>query len=81
VATTEPVLLAGAAKAESAAAAPRKMSWRGRVPAAAEEPEQDAATCACWLSSRGQVFAVGYASGVVRLYSIPELALGVASFR
>ena len=74
VATTEAVLLAHAA--ESAAVPPRKLSWRGRAPAQAAQPEQDAATCACWLGAKGDAFAVGYASGVVRLYSIPELALG-----
>ena len=75
VATTEAVLLAS--RAESAAAPPRKLSWRSKAPAQAAQPEQDAATCACWLGSKGDAFAVGYASGVVRLYSIPELALGV----
>ena len=79
VATTEAVLLAHAA--EPAAAPPRKLSWRSKAPAQAAQPEQDAATCACWLGAKGDAFAVGYASGVVRLYSIPELALGVASFR
>ena len=78
VATTEAVLLAHAP--ESAAAPPRKLSWRGRAPAQAAQPEQDAATCACWLGTKGDAFAVGYASGVVRLYSIPELALGVELF-
>ena len=74
VATTQAVLLAHGA--ESAAAPPRKLSWRGRAPAQAPQPEQDAASCACWLGAKGDAFAVGYASGAVRLYSIPELALG-----
>ena len=76
VVTTEAVLLPAPSQAEPALAAPRKMSWRPRARAQAAEPEQDAATCACWLGGRGDLFAVGYASGVVRLYSIPEAALG-----
>ncbi len=79
IASTEAVLLANAA--EPAAAPPRKLSWRSKAPAQAAQPEQDAGTCACWLGAKGDAIAVGYASGVVRLYSIPELALGVASFR
>lgn len=76
VVTTEAILLPSSGKAEPAAAAPRKMSWRSKAPAPAAEPSQDTATCACWLGSRGQSFAVGYASGVVRLYSIPDAAMG-----
>lgn len=76
VVTTEAVLLPASAQAEPAPAAPRKMSWLPRARAQAAEPEQDAATCACWLGSRGDLFAVGYTSGVVRLYSIPDAALG-----
>lgn len=77
VVTTEGVRLPASCKAESAPAAPRKMSWLSKAPMQVAEPEQDAATCACWLSSRGDLFAVGYASGVVCLYSIPDAALGV----
>ncbi len=77
VVTTEAVLLPASSQAESAPAAPRKMSWRPRARTQSAEPEQDAATCACWLSNSGDSFAVGFTSGVVRLYSIPDAALGM----
>ena len=47
-----------------------------------EEPEEapggvyDCVTAACWVGSRGDCFATGHESGMVRVWGIPVAAAG-----
>lgn len=42
--------------------------------AAAEGSSDDAVTAACWVGARGDCFATGHESGMVRVWGIPEAA-------
>lgn len=49
----------------------------GSARAADLDPEADAATCAAWVSERGDCFATGHVSGAVRVWGLPPAAMGV----
>ena len=39
----------------------------------------DCVTAACWVGARGDCFATGHESGVIRVWGLPEAAAGVCA--